>query len=265
MDTDQDFVIVRSEVGGLPIYAVVSSAPAPVSRPAVVLVHGLALSGRYLMPTAKLLRNRYRVYVPDLPGFGDSGKPRRTLGVPQLADALAAWMRAVNLPRAHLLGNSFGCQIMGDLAARYPEMVDRLVLQGPTTPPGERTWLQQWIRWKQNSPYNPPAMGEIAKRDYDKCGRLRAVLTFRKSLQDRLEEKLPRVAAPTLVVRGQKDPICRPEWAEQVAAALPDGRLVLIPEVAHTLVFTSPHELVAVSDAFFREAEGAGEGARRAC
>jgi 2-hydroxy-6-oxonona-2,4-dienedioate hydrolase len=265
VDKDQDFITLRREVAGLPTYAVVSRGPVPASRRPVVLVHGLALSGRYLMPTAKVLRRRYRVYVPDLPGFGDSGKPRRILGVPQLADSLAAWMQAAGLDRAHLLANSFGCQIIADLAARYPQLVDRLVLQGPTTTPSERSWLWQWIRWRQNSPYNPPAMGDIASRDYDKCGRLRAILTFRKSLQDRVEDKLPRIEAPALVVRGQHDPICRPEWAEQAAELLPDGRLVIIPGVAHTLVFTSPEQLSAVSVSFFEEAADDEPHIRQAC
>lgn len=220
-------------------------------RPAVVLVHGLGLSGCYMIPTAKLLSRRYRVYAPDLPGFGDSSKPRRILGVPQLADSLAQWLQAAGLPRVHVLANSFGCQVAADLAARYPERVDRLVLQAPTTPPGERTWLWQWLRWRQNRRYDPPQMIEIAKRDYKKCGRFRGLLTFRKSLYDRLEDKLPRISAPTLVVRGQCDPICRPEWAEEVARTLPDGRLAVIPDAAHTLVFASPKELVALAIPFF--------------
>lgn len=265
MSTNQEFMAFHCRVAGLPMRALVSRTLAPASRPAVVLVHGLGLSGSYLMPTARLLQRQYRVYVPDLPGFGDSGKPRSILGVAQLADRLAEWMQAARLGRAHLLANSFGCQVIADLAARYPRLVDRLVLQGPTTTPSERSWLWQWVRWRQNSPYNPPEMGEIAKRDYDKCGRLRAILTFRKSLQDHIEDKLPLIRAPTLVVRGQYDPICRESWAEAAADALPDGRLVIIPGVAHTLVFTSPRQLAAVTRPFLEEAGGAERRARRAC
>lgn len=58
--------------------------------PAVALVHGLGLSGRYMLPTARHLAPHFPVYVPDLPGFGDSSKPAKALDVPALADALAA-------------------------------------------------------------------------------------------------------------------------------------------------------------------------------
>lgn len=232
-----------TEVAGQPVHAMASTLPVPAGAPTVVLVHGLALSGRYMLPTARCLAPHLPVLVPDLPGFGDSGKPRRILDVTGLADALAAWMTAAGLPPAVLVGNSFACQIIVDLAARRPEMVAAAVLQGPTTPPGERTWLQQYVVWRRNAPFNPPGMDDIAWSDYRKCGYVRALWTFHLGLVDRPEDKLERVRAPALVVRGQRDPICHQWWAEQVADGLPDGRLVIIPGVAHTLCFTAPEQL----------------------
>ncbi len=242
-------------VEGCPMHACVANplAGSP-PRPPIVLVHGLGLSGRYMMPTARRLACRYHVYVPDLPGFGDSGKPARTLDVPGLAAALAGWMAARGLEPAVLLGNSFGCQIIVELAACYPGKVARTVLQGPTTPPDERSWLMQFVRWRQNAPNNPPELTPLSKEDYRKAGYLRTLLTFHYSLVHRPEDRLAAIQVPTLVVRGQEDPICREAWAEQVAAGLPEGRLVLIPRVAHTLVYTSPDELAAVTAAFIEEA-----------
>jgi 2-hydroxy-6-oxonona-2,4-dienedioate hydrolase len=69
------------------------------------------------------------------------------LDVPGLADALAAWLGAMRLRRPVLLGNSFGCQIIVDLAARHPRSLAAAILQGPTAPPEERTWRMQAIRW----------------------------------------------------------------------------------------------------------------------
>ena len=232
----------RHGVNGLSIYSLASASPPP-GAPTIVLVHGLALSGRYMIPTAKQLTGRAEVHIPDFPGFGDSDKPEEILDVPGLADALAAWLRVVLARPVVLLGNSFACQIMIDMTARYPDLVTAAVLQGTTTPPKERTWLDQFIRWRQNAKFNPPETGEIASEDYSKCGYVRALKTFHYSLVDRPEDKLHRVRAPALVVRGELDPICRPEWAEQVARGLPDGGLVVIPGVAHTLCYTAPVQL----------------------
>lgn len=224
-----------------------------VSGTPVVLVHGLGLSHRYMMPTASVLARRHPTFVPDLPGFGDSGHPNSVLNVQGLADSLAAWLDAASLPPVCLLGNSFGCQIIADLAARHAARVDRAVLQGPTAPPKDRTWFRQWRQWRKNGPYNPPELGPMARGDYRRCGVVRLLVTFQLSLRDHLEDKLDDIAAPAMVVRGALDPICREGWAEAVADALPDGRLVLIPDAAHTLVYTAPSALAEIASAFFEE------------
>ncbi len=88
------------------------------SGPPIVLVHGIAVSSRYMVPVAEELAPFASVHAPDLPGFGRSAKPRRTLTVPELARALLAWLDAAGLERPLLLGNSLGCQVVVDLAAR---------------------------------------------------------------------------------------------------------------------------------------------------
>lgn len=235
---------------GMRMHALASVDPVPPDAPVVVLVHGSGLSGRYMIPTAERLAPYCRVYVPDLPGFGDSDKPSRVLDVPELADAVASWMEATGLDHAALLGNSFGCQVIADFAARYPERVERAVLQGPTTPSDERSVFWQFIRWRQNQGYNPPELGPVTYDDYRKCGPRRMLVSFKYQLHDPIEEKLPHIRAPVLVVRGARDPIAHQRWCEDLASRAPRGQLSIIPEVAHTLVYTAPSELAEVTRRF---------------
>src|SRR3712207_6887962 len=65
-----------------------------------------------LFPYTTLFRSH--VHIPDLPGFGRSTKPPKVLTIPDLADALAAWMAEAGLGRAALVGNSLGCQIRSE-------------------------------------------------------------------------------------------------------------------------------------------------------
>jgi 2-hydroxy-6-oxonona-2,4-dienedioate hydrolase len=243
-----------TDVNQLKMHSLVSVEPVPPDAPVVVLVHGSGLSGRYMIPTARELTADFRVYVPDLPGFGDSGKPQKVLSVPELADWVADWMLAIGLPRGSLLGNSFGCQVIADLAARHPERIERAILQGPTTPPEERSWFWQFIRWRQNQRYNPSSLGDVTNDDYRKCGLRRMLWSFCHQLTDRIEDKAPRIQAPVLVVRGEHDPIANQRWCEEIARLCPQGRLVIIPGVAHTLCYTAPVELAAVSRSFINEA-----------
>src|SRR5688500_2205211 len=109
-------------------------------------------------------------------------------------------MPAIGLERASLLGNAFGCQVIADLAARYPDRVERAILQGPTTRPDERCWLWQFIRWRQNQRYNSGSLGDVTNSDYKKAGFRRMFCSFQEQLTDRIEDKAPRIQAPVLVV-----------------------------------------------------------------
>ena len=230
----------------------------------LVLVHGLGLSHRYMMPVAGELAQDFRVFVPDLPGFGLSGHPRKTLTMPELADALAAWMRAVGLGAAPLLGNSQGCQVIANLAVQHPDLVAAAVLQGPTSPPEERTWPRQAVRWRQNGRFNPPDLGPLTWPEYRWAGYLRVLRTFHYSLKDAIEERLPQVRAPVLVVRGERDPICRADWARSLADLAAQGSLVELPAVAHTLVYTAPVALADATRRFLRDPAPSPAGARPA-
>jgi len=222
------------------------------ARKPVVLVHGLVISGRYMVPTALELAPLCPVYAIDLPGYGDSAKPRTMLGLSDLADALAAWMDAMRFPSAHLVANSFGCQILAEFALRHVHRVDRLVFQGPTVDPDARTVRQQLARLIRNSSSEGPGLGWISFVDYVKAGMRRIRFTIRMAMEDRIEDKLPGIAAPTLVVRGGNDPLVPQRWAEEVVRRLPRGELRVLPGLGHTINYTAPKEFVTALRPFLR-------------
>ena len=140
----------------------------------LILVHGLGLSCRYMLPTAQALMDDYDVFVPDLPSFGDSDKPAKIQDINALADSLAAWIEHMQFHGSvALLGNSLACQIIAAVLDRHPMVAQAAILQGPTTPPSERHVYWQLIRWRQNLRYDPPEMKAISRDDYLKCGRWR--------------------------------------------------------------------------------------------
>ena len=87
--------------------------------------------GRYLLPTAERLAGEFHTLVPDLPGFGRSGKPREPLDVPELAHAAAAFLDDRGIDRVTLVGNSMGCAVICEFAHHYPERLERAVLVAP--------------------------------------------------------------------------------------------------------------------------------------
>ena len=252
----------RITVNGAQIFFRTSLREVVPNRPAVVFVHGFVVASSYMIPTAELLACDFRVLAPDLPGFGESSRPPRALDIPALGGALAEWLAAMGLHRVALLANSFGCQVAVECAIMHPERVSHLILQGPTTDPKARTVLGQLRLWLRNSRFEPPmSLGML--NDYRKAGLRRAWSTARYLMADAIERKLPQVRAPTLVVRGERDPMVPQRWAEEATRLLPDGRLVVIPGAAHTVVRFAPRECAAAVRRFLLR-DRAGEAGRAA-
>ena len=211
--------------------------------PRVILVHGIGVSGRYLLPTAARLAWDCRVYVPDLPGFGRSGRLGRRPTVAALTDALAAWLEAAAGGADVVVANSFGCQLALELAARRPELVDRLVLVGPTVDASGRTLREQAVRLALDAAREPPQLDLLQAFDYCVHVAKSGVGGFVEMVRDRPEERLRAVSAPTLVVRGERDAIVSRAWAERIARGVQNGRLVEVPGSGHTVNYAAPEAL----------------------
>lgn len=235
------------------VHVRVPRARPPEGAEAIVLVHGVGVSSRYLAPLAVRLGSRFRVLAPDLPGFGESARPVNVLTLMELADVLPALLDAEGIERAHFFGNSVGCQVLVELALRHPSRIAKLVLQGPTVDRSRRNWPQQLAYWILAGAHERFSLGEVLLRDYAQAGLKRCIRTFDDALAQPLDEKLPQVEHPTLVVRGRLDPIVTAEWAEHVARLLPNGRCVVV-EGAHALNYSAPEALCAAMVPFLLEA-----------
>ncbi len=198
-----------------------------------------------MVPCAEHLALLCDVYAVDLPGYGLSDKPDDMLTLADLADALSEWIKAEGFESVHLVANSFGCQILAELAVRHPQQIDRLVFQGPTIDRTARTLWLQIGRLIANSRQESPHLGRIMLMDYARAGLKRIVHTIKMALNDRIEKKLPDIFAPTLVVRGEDDALVPQQWAEEVCRLLPQGQLTVVPQSAHTMNYTAPDVFVA--------------------
>lgn len=257
---------VTVQVDGRPMTAWRNSGPGPP----VVCVHGAGVSSREFQPFVDAPGMRHDTWSVDLPGFGASRGPRRPLGLPELADALAHWLTACGLDRAVLLGGSFGCQVAVEAALRHPERVAGLVLVGPTVDPAARSFARQLLRWIRNSPHERPSMAPLNLADYRDAGVRHVIGAFVASLRDRIETKLPYVTVPALVVRGAEDRLVPQEWAEEATRLLPAGRLAVVSGSGHMVPHRRPDELAELVSAFLareradpEESGSRGTGTRR--
>jgi 2-hydroxy-6-oxonona-2,4-dienedioate hydrolase len=225
----------------------------------VVLLHGYGVSGTYMLPLGRSLARSFSVFVPDLPGFGRSEQPRTPLGIAELAVALAECLDALGLERPAFVANSMGCQVVTELAVRLPGRVGPIVLVGPTVDPQRRTARRQLVDGLRDAAHEPRSLLARAARDDASVGFRALLATARSALADRIEERLPLITQPTLVVRGEADGFVGQSWAETAASLLPQGRLVVVPRQPHAVHYTRP-DLVAqmVNELVLEEVEQTG-------
>ncbi len=214
-------------------------------------MHGLGTSSLYMAPTAVRLAQDFSVYAPDLPGFGHSSKPSHALSLPSLAEVLASWVTVAGLQAAAMVGNSLGCQVIAEFGLRYPDRLTQAVLQGPTIDSYARTAVRQFGRFVTDLARERVPEYVINGHDYWRTGLHRGWETFQIALADRIEDKLPRLPMPVLIVRGTDDPIVSQRWVEDLVRLVPNGRLI-ITHGAYTPNFSEPDSFVSVIRLFLR-------------
>jgi len=202
------------------------------------------------MPTMRRLAPKYRVFAPDLPGFGKSEKPPRTMGIEKMSEALLEWLEAKRVGRAVFVCNSMGCQVAVDLAVKRPEAVEGLVLSGPTMDPAAGSAFVQILRLINDAMRESFSLWILAAVEYVRAWPLRVLETLRLAIADHVERKLPLVKAPTLVVRGSTDPIATRRWVNEMVGLLPLGRMAEIEGTGHAVNYSAPEEFVGLIERF---------------
>jgi pimeloyl-ACP methyl ester carboxylesterase len=247
------------------------SDDAPADAQVVVMLHGFTGSKENWYPLAGRLRGKYRLLVPDLPGWGESErKPGADYGFVAQAERVAAFIRVVSPGRpVVLLGHSMGGGIAALVAARHPDLVSRVglldaagvrfkdnrfgeeVLAGSNPFAGDdaaslQRYLDVLFYDKSKAPWIPwPAsVGYIRHR--------RADAAFEQSVLDRIgrgpERFLPgdeaaRIRQPALLLWCRQDTVIDASALDLYAARMPQARKVLLEGCGHMSITEQPHNV----------------------
>ena len=225
----------------------------------LLLIHGLGCSGETWEPTLSEMRRRdlaCATIAPDMPGYGRSmGWPKDALGMEDMADWLVLLLDQQGIERAHLAGNSMGCQVAMAMARRHGERIGGIVLQGPTT--GERI-VPAWryvAGLVADTIYESPAYSLCLLKMYSQMGPYRYAITVKKMLEDDPFLQIDQVQSPCLVIRGGNDAIISDKVARRLTAALPDAVYLPLDHAAHAIEYNNPGAFVDAMLAFLTRAE----------
>lgn len=233
--------------------------------PAVLLVHGLGTSLiTWQRNVAPLVAAGFRVLALDLPGHGDSDKPR-TLSYDPVSGAnlLRQFLTLREVKQASLVGNSAGGLVAGQFSIAYPEQVDRLVLVAAGGLGRDVSWflrlvsvpllgellyqprLQNALDLSKRIFYQePPFLDEVLPEMYRvrnlPGARYAAVQAVRSSInlwglrkQQYILHRLSKFAKPVMAVWGQEDSIIPALHARSVARAIPHSLVRILPQCGH--------------------------------
>lgn len=231
-------------------------SPDPPDAPVMLHLHGFGLSGRYLLPTAERLMNDFHTLVPDLPGFGRSGKPAKALDVPDLARAAVRFLDDRGVESATLIGNSMGCPVILEFAHLFPERISRAILVSPAGGLHNQPLTRAISQLTRDGKREPRQMMGIAAPDYLRFGVSSTVKMFRALTRYPSLERLLGLTIPTLAVIGSRDPLM-PSASRIVEIAGHTDNHVLLVEIegaAHAINFSHPGELANVVRLFMADA-----------
>jgi pimeloyl-ACP methyl ester carboxylesterase len=243
------------------------------SGPDIVFVHGWASSRRMWTGFLPQLARRYRCWTLDLPGCGDSEKPPAGwYSIPNFTSAVLGFINQNGLRARGLTGHSMGGMIALNLAARQPQALDRLVAINPVVtghaylrPFARRDHTRRLLRWALRlSPgvvqpllshplgHRLGGLSYIRRRTEDFAkGTPESLLSSGRAVVGYdVSPLLGRIAAPTLIIVGDKDVNVPPSEGRLAAARIPGARLHKMP-AGHLPTDDRPADTLRVLQEFF--------------
>jgi len=223
--------------------------------PAVILVHGWGGSSESLKKLAEIIADKgFKTIRIDLPGFGKTPAPENKMCMDDYVELISGAINSLNLHKPVYVGHSFGGKLGMFLAAKYPDLLSKLVLINSSGIKPVRTLKHKitYVLAKIGGiiSWIPPfiVLRPIVKfiyykfivreMDYYKAGKLKE--TFKNIINEHVDEKLFKIKTDTLVIWGMKDTFT-PLWnGEKIAKNIKNSRLELVDNVGHGLPLFYP-------------------------
>lgn len=232
--------------------------------PAVLALHGAAtLEGH---DWARGLADRFRVYLPFHPGFGESGDAPHIVGMQDLVVHTLRLLPALGLERPHLVGHSMGGWMAAEIAAVAGERFGRLVLNAPAglnhpdhpatdlaaiAPQDLPGYLADDVgvalRYFPGGAECPPVEDFIAARTREGAA-LENILKVHGMGHPNLGRWLSRIPNETLVVWGDRDRMMPASQVGEWVARIPNARALIVKGAGHFAMQEKPETVTAIGD-----------------
>src|SRR5918993_1476774 len=242
---------------------------------AIVFLHGYSDSWFSFSRVLPLLSAEYHAFALTQRGHGDSDKPECCYTPDDFAADIDAFMDAVGLEKATVVGASTGALFAQRVVLSYPRRVSRLVLVGAQTPANEANEMvlglqeevraledpvpPEFVRAFQEGTIHQPVPQEFLDTVVSESLKLPARV-WRDYLEGAVlsidqDYVLPlrKIDVPTLILWGEQDSLFPREEQERLAVAIPGATLKVYPETGHAVHWDRPEWVVRDLEAFMIE------------
>lgn len=234
----------------------------------IIILHGWGSSSkRWEAVRGQLERQGYRVYIPDLPGFGDEPPPPKPWSVSDYAHWVKDFADKNNLQKFFLVGHSFGGATAAVFAAQYPQMVERLILVSAALRRQKKAKQRIFLAISKISKafFSPPLCSKLyplAQKALYKLAGVNDYITptiqkspvmketFRKIISEDLVHILPKIVTPTLIVWGEMDFVTPLSHGRLIQQKISGAKLEIISGADHNLNIKAPEKLSEVIAGF---------------
>jgi len=238
------------------------------SGPALLLVHGLLVTGEMFESVLEPFARHYRVIVPDLRGHGRSSALPPPYTVAQLAADLARLLEHLGVAASAVLGYSQGGAVAQQLALDHPERCQRLVLACTYA------FNMASLREKIEGQLVPLLLALLGMERFaklvigqglkdvsaDRRNALMAIMArqdrtlmttaWRAAMAFDSRPRLREIRCPTLIIAGANDSAVPQHHADMLRSGIAGAELSVVQGAGHALIWTHPDELVRRSESF---------------
>ncbi len=227
--------------------------------PTLVLLHAWTESKHAFSRLMPLLPAGIRLLAMDQRGHRDADKPATGYALANYSEDVLAFLDALGVEAAVLLGSSSGGYVAQQVAVDYPERVRALVLVGAPvdlrgrapffdevdalTNPISRDWVRASLDWFEFAVPVPPAYLEDRVEDAIRT----PAHAWKLALHGLADAEPPTqgraISVPTLIIHGGRDELLPEDTGRRLADAIPGSRLLVYPDAAHLVLWEHPERL----------------------
>lgn len=244
----------------------------PASGTPVLLLHAWGESRRSFDRLLPLLPLTIHAIAMDQRGHGDASRPEVGYSLEHFAEDIVAFMDAAGISTAVLVGSSSGGYVAQQVAVTQPHRVAGLVLVGSPrdlqwrppfadevdqlSDPMDAAWVRESLTWFPQFHQVPQWYIDDRVRDGVRIPANVWRATFNGLIAARPPTDAGTIAAPTLIIWGDRDELSAKEAEEALAGAIPDSRLLIYEDTGHLVLWEQPERVASDLIAFVKGLHG---------